>query len=70
MSASYMTVEMDGGRQEIEIESNSIAYGLLRSGPGGFPPCNESRKWWGPDRWLEWAGTGAEWVCVEEETHD
>jgi hypothetical protein len=69
MGASYMTVRLDDGREEMDIESNALC-GVLRSGPAGFPePPQGSRKWWSAGTWLAWAGTGAEWLYVDEDVN-
>lgn len=67
MGATYWMEQREDGREELEIESNSIVYGLLLSGPAGFPePPPGSRKWWTAAEWLAWAGTGSEWLHVDE----
>jgi hypothetical protein len=69
MGATYMTVQLEDGREEMEIESNALS-GLLRSGPAGFPESPLTpRKWWSAATWLKWAGEGSEWVYVDEDVN-
>lgn len=72
MGATYLWHSREDGREEVEVESSAIGYGILVSGPGGFPQHSEgsptpSRRWWSAAAWLEWAGHGAYWESVEED---